>query len=407
MEDLPKSPYAFELGRGVTDLCFAEPLETKYRIEHLRWARLRVRAWFTWATVLTTVFSYLQAQRSGLGSPLSVAQLIHVPCTLTLVWLAWSRHYERHYLRVARILMPILNGLIATFIAFSLSGRHGAGGNLAGEVLNLVAVFFFTGLLFRQAVLVAIVTILSFVCAAVLIGLPLELILESLGNMTVTSILGAIVCRDTERAHRRNFLEAGLIGEVVARDGLTGLMNRRAFDDHLARVWQHALRDQRSMAVLMIDLDHFKEYNDRFGHQAGDEALRRVAEVLQQFTRRPLDLAARYGGEEFAAILYDLALPHVQDTAQRLCETVQNLKVRAEPLRPIEEVGNPDVTVSVGVAFVIPMLGRTPAGAVQLADESLYEAKEAGRNRVVVKGTDAYQGLDTGAFKSPRMRQGR
>ena len=407
MEDLPKSPFAYELGRGVKDLCFAEPLEAKYRMEHLRWARLRVRAWFTWATVLTSAFSYLQAQRSGWGSPLSVAQLIHVPCTLTLVWLAWSRHYERHYLQVARILMPILNGLIAIFIAFSLSGRHGAGGNLAGEVLNLVAVFFFTGLLFRQAVLVAVVTILSFACTAMLIGLPLEAILESLGNMTVTSVLGAIVCRDTERAHRRNFLEAALIGEMVARDGLTGLMNRRAFDEHLARVWQHALRDQRSIAVLMIDIDHFKEYNDRFGHQAGDEALRRVADVLQLFTRRPLDLAARYGGEEFAAILYDLALPHVDDTAQRLRESVQNLQIRTEPLRQTGEARSPDVTISVGVAFVIPMLGRTPAGAVQLADEALYEAKESGRNRIVVKGTEAYQRLDTGAFKGPGMRQTR
>ncbi|MDP9014910.1 MAG: GGDEF domain-containing protein [Pseudomonadota bacterium] len=405
MEDLSNSPYAYELSRGVADLRFAEPLEANYRIAHLRRARLRVRAWFTWATVLSIGFAVMQARSAGLASPLSVAQLMHVPFTLTLLWLAWSRHYERYYLSVARVLMPVLNGLIAIFIA----NRH--GGDLAGEVLNLVAVFFFTGLLFRQAILVAIVTIISFAAAAIVIALPLDVIVHFIGNMTVTSILGAIVCQDTERAHRRNFLEAALIGEMVARDGLSGLMNRRAFDEHLARVWQHALRDQRSIAVLMIDIDHFKAYNDEFGHQAGDEALRRVAQTVQEFTRRPLDLAARYGGEEFAAILYDLALPHVQDTAQRLRESVQNLKVRvlaADPLRATDAVGNrPDVTVSVGVAFVIPALGRTPAGVVQLADEALYEAKDSGRNRIVVKGTDAYQGLDTGAFQAPQLRRNR
>ncbi|MDP8984083.1 MAG: GGDEF domain-containing protein [Pseudomonadota bacterium] len=118
---------------------------------------------------------------------------------------------------------------------------------------------------------------------------------------------------------------------------------------------------------------------------------------MQGFTRRPLDIAARYGGEEFAAILYDLAPHHVMDIAQRLRESVQKLEVR--PPDPDRAAAN--VTVSVGVAIVTPAIGRTPEGAVQLADEALYEAKAAGRNRVVLKGVEAYQALDTGAFKTP------
>jgi diguanylate cyclase (GGDEF)-like protein len=172
-------------------------------------------------------------------------------------------------------------------------------------------------------------------------------------------------------------------------------MNRRAFDEHLLRVWQHALRDQRSIAVLMIDIDHFKRYNDDFGHQAGDLALRSVARIIQGFARRPLDLAARYGGEEFAVILYDLALPHVQEMAESLRKGVQNLQI--EP-HEAEAAPGREVTVSVGVGLAAPVIGRTPQGAVQLADEALYEAKQAGRNRVVVKGTDAYMLLNTGAF---------
>jgi two-component system chemotaxis family response regulator WspR len=164
----------------------------------------------------------------------------------------------------------------------------------------------------------------------------------------------------------------------------------------LRRVWQHALRDQRAIAVLMIDVDHFKRYNDSFGHQAGDAALRSVAAVIHDFARRPLDLAARYGGEEFVVILYDLALPHVQDSAERLRECVQKLKHAADSTMSAE------VTVSVGVGFAVPCMGRTAQGIIQLADEALYEAKRAGRNRVVSKGIQEYLALETGAFKTPQ-----
>jgi diguanylate cyclase (GGDEF)-like protein len=153
----------------------------------------------------------------------------------------------------------------------------------------------------------------------------------------------------------------------------------------------------------MIDIDHFKPYNDAFGHQAGDLALRSVARVLQGFGRRPLDLVARYGGEEFAIILYDLALPHILDIAERLREAVQNLKIKQDTeFGPGEEI-----TVSVGVGLAIPTIGRTPQGAIQLADEALYEAKQGGRNRVVVKGTAAYNLLETGAFQAQRKSRRR
>jgi diguanylate cyclase (GGDEF)-like protein len=153
---------------------------------------------------------------------------------------------------------------------------------------------------------------------------------------------------------------------------------------------------------MMIDVDHFKRYNDTFGHQAGDAALRGVADVIRSFARRPLDLAARYGGEEFSVILYDLAPSHVQDMAERLRQSVRNLQ--SSPRNAGAAAGQ-EVTVSVGVGVAAPTIGRTPQGAVQLADEALYEAKAAGRDRVVIKGTEAYSHLETGGFKSPRTFQ--
>jgi diguanylate cyclase (GGDEF)-like protein len=400
LEELPNSPYARELTRGVAQLRFAEPLETEFRLAHLGRARLRVRTWFTWACFLAVTFAGQQLWRAGIAHPLSIAKLAHVPCAFVLLWLAWSRRYLRSYLAVAQVLVPILSALIASFIAIDYAAGH--EDEFASEALHLVALFFFTGLLFRHAVVAAAITIVSFQITAIAAGLATPGLVECFVSMSLTSMIGAIVCRDSEQSHRRNFLEGALIGELVARDGLSGLMNRRAFDEHLARVWQHALRDQRSIAVLMIDIDHFKRYNDEFGHQAGDEALRRVAQTVQEFTQRPLDLAARYGGEEFVAILYDLALPHVQDIAGRLRERVQSLVIRPPDAEPRLK---PDVTISVGVAFVTPTLGRTPAGVVQLADEALYEAKAGGRNCIVVSATAAYRGLVTGTFNSGRRKR--
>jgi diguanylate cyclase (GGDEF)-like protein len=132
----------------------------------------------------------------------------------------------------------------------------------------------------------------------------------------------------------------------------------------------------------MIDIDDFKNYNDSHGHQAGDAALRSVAQVLRDFARRPLDIAARYGGEEFSVVLYDMPRPHVQDVAERIRQAVQNAVPK------FGEVAVSAVTVSIGVGMVEPTVGRTPQGALQFADEALYEAKRAGRNCVVINGGD-------------------
>ena len=115
----------------------------------------------------------------------------------------------------------------------------------------------------------------------------------------------ASVAYISEKTSRLRFLEAALLRELVARDGLTGIQNRRMFDHHIQRAWSQAVRDAQRVAVLLVDIDCFKDYNDRYGHQAGDECLRAVAVSLSQCARRPMDFVARYGGEEFAVILYE------------------------------------------------------------------------------------------------------
>ncbi|MGA2776658.1 MAG: diguanylate cyclase [Steroidobacteraceae bacterium] len=403
LDDFPSSPYAYELRQGIERLRFAPALEAEYRAVHLQRVRLRVRIWFSLTAALAILFTINQLRLAGSSSLASLAHLyLLLPCTFALVWLAWTPHYERLYLLAARVLVTLYGTLIAVFIAIALS--EGRTELLASLTVNLMAVFFFSGLMFRHAIVTALIMLLGFALAALAVHLPAAMLIKSLVITSLSSGIAAIVYRDVELAYRRNFLEDALISDLVAHDALTGLMNRRAFDEHLLRVWQHALRDQRLIAVLMIDIDHFKLCNDRWGHQAGDVALRHVGKIIQGFARRPLDLAARFGGEEFAVILYDLALPHVEDIAERLREGVQKMRITGAG----SDGEGPEVTVSVGVGLAAPEIGRTPQGIVQLADEALYAAKNAGRNRVVVKGIEAYVLLNTGAFNTPsdsRRRQ--
>jgi diguanylate cyclase (GGDEF)-like protein len=147
------------------------------------------------------------------------------------------------------------------------------------------------------------------------------------------------------------------------------------------------------MAILMIDVDEFKHYNDCYGHQAGDQALKRIAEVVNGLTRRPLDFAARYGGEELAIILYEPSREDAADIAEQLLTTVRALAIEHR------ESAAGIVTVSIGVAVVRPTLRRSPQGALQLSDEALYIAKGDGRNRISIL-EDEYGLLTTGAFRT-------
>jgi diguanylate cyclase (GGDEF)-like protein len=170
------------------------------------------------------------------------------------------------------------------------------------------------------------------------------------------------------------------------------------FDAHIERLWNQAIRTRAPIALLLVDLDQFKSFNDHAGHQAGDTCLARVAGAIAQSARRPLDVAARYGGEEFVVLLFDVQRERVEELCRELHANVAALQIG----HPASSVGK-YVTVSIGAACVAPQTGRHQDGLVQLADEALYAAKEGGRNRTVVMDRE-YATLKTGAFRVPRSR---
>ncbi|BCS54218.1 diguanylate cyclase [Geobacter sp. SVR] len=183
------------------------------------------------------------------------------------------------------------------------------------------------------------------------------------------------------RARIRNHLELkrhrDLLENICLADGLTGVANRRRFDQYLDQEWRRALRSGTTISLVMIDIDYFKLFNDGYGHVAGDECLRKVALKLVETLKRPSDMAARYGGEEFACILPETDAAGALLVAEELRHEVEALQIPHES----SEVSS-RVTISVGVASMTPSPGESYVAIAEQADQALYAAKKEGRNRV-------------------------
>ena len=170
----------------------------------------------------------------------------------------------------------------------------------------------------------------------------------------------------------------GLTVELANLDPLTQCYNRRRFDAYLAEQWSMHVQEGGSMALILCDIDHFKQYNDFYGHLTGDDCLRRVAQALSASLRNPLDLFCRYGGEEFVAILPCTDLMGAELSAGRMQASVASLDIRHHP-SPIADC----VTMSFGVAVCKPVLDNDPCQLIAEADACLYRAKAEGRNSIV------------------------
>jgi diguanylate cyclase (GGDEF)-like protein/PAS domain S-box-containing protein len=168
-----------------------------------------------------------------------------------------------------------------------------------------------------------------------------------------------------------------LLTELSNTDGLTGIANRRNFDMTLEREYSRLSRTNSYLSVIMLDIDHFKEYNDHYGHIAGDECLRQIGKVLADCISRSVDLAARYGGEEFACILPDTDVHAAVKIADKIRKTIRDLKIEHKK-SPVCEY----VTASLGVATVRYERDRSVEEIVAIADRLMYKAKLSGRNRI-------------------------
>lgn len=183
-----------------------------------------------------------------------------------------------------------------------------------------------------------------------------------------------------EESNRKLEESNAVLQRLSILDGLTGIANRRHFDNTLDQEWKRCSREQSMLSLILLDIDSFKKYNDNYGHQGGDECLRQVASALNKAMKRPGDFIARYGGEEFVAILPDTDNPGAAIIAEQMRIHVEELNIPHA-----YSLATDHVTISLGVATIIPDLNLDPKSLVEAADALLYRAKESGRNRYVAQ----------------------
>jgi diguanylate cyclase (GGDEF)-like protein len=386
-------------------LSFDEPLESAFRswyAEHTR-SRVRNAMWIAMGNMLVVMlaggpFREMRNAIFGAENQLIVDVLrfgFIVPTSLAMLLVSYTSLYRRWFAITAQIVAPVH---AVSFVVMDIL-MHPRGYSLSSWMpLVVLAPYFLYGMLHAQAVRTSLLIVLAYALGSLLgeVGGP-----QRVFDMFVIGFacaIGGAVHFSFQRGVRRNYLAKQVLSESANRDSLTGIHNRRMFDEHMRRLWQQGLREGVPLALLLIDLDHFKAFNDRRGHQAGDACLAKVASVLPVAVRRPFDLAARYGGEEFAVLLYDTRRDRVEEICRQLHASLQKAAL-AHPASPVSE----HVTFSIGAACVEPTLGRHPEGFIQLADEALYAAKERGRNRTVIMDRE-YDTLTTGAFRVPRDR---
>ena len=386
--------------RLIPALAFDQPLESQFRCwyrDHIK-SRVRNVIWLPVAGLLALVLAggQVDAFREmmfGAANQQTVALLryaVIAPSCIAMLIVTYSRLYERWFDPLSQVIAPLH---AMCFVAMDLL-MHPQGYSLSSWMpLVVLAPYFTFGMLQAQAVRSAILIIAAYAAGGYLLDVHGGQRAFDLIVLIFAGSLGAVIHYSLQKAVRQSYLATQLLRDSVNRDALTGIHNRRMFDQHIERVWQQSIRSGVPVALLMIDIDHFKAFNDRGGHQAGDACLIQVASVLGNAARRPLDLVARYGGEEFAVLLYDIRRDRVEELCKQLHTSLANMQIP----HPAQASGE-SLTFSIGAACVEPQPNRHVEGFIQLADEALYAAKERGRNRSVVMDRE-YETLQTGAFR--------
>lgn len=394
------------LARLFPVLTFDQPLESEFRRWYAEYVRARIRnaLWLPICSVLVAMLAggpFAEMRNVVLGTEHAVwVDLLRfgvlLPSCIAMLVVTYTDLYARWFSRTSQIVMPLHAICFVTFDVL----MHRQGYSLSSMMpLVVLAPYFAFGMVQGQAVRIVVLMVLMYAFGGYLGGVDGGQRTFDLVVAVFAATLGAAIHYSLQKSVRHNYLSTQLMSESLNRDALTGIHNRRMFDEHAARMWQQATRASAPVALLMIDIDHFKAFNDHGGHQAGDACLVQVAGVLNRASRRPLDLTARYGGEEFAILLYDIRRDRVEELCRELHASLATLAIR----HPAFNDGQ-HVTFSIGAACVEPQPGRRVAGLIQLADEALYTAKERGRNRTVVMDRE-YETLNTGAFRVNRHRE--
>jgi diguanylate cyclase (GGDEF)-like protein len=369
-----------QLQRGFRWMQFEPALESAYRDDqfHDSVSYLRVSLTILIALVVAIVeIDNVVIPKIGAAVPNGARLGVMITVLAIALALTFLRSAPRWYPPVTTLLMMVaLMGVVWTgLMAWSL-GEPRAFVRL---VIVTIALYFVLGLRFRLALAANLVAIACYAGAAIAISMPADVLGQFLAMLVMSSVICAIGAYNLEHARRTAWLKGQLLAELALRDGLTGIHNRRRLDEHLEQVLQQCQRDRKPLALLFADIDYFKAYNDHYGHRAGDDALKAVAEVHGLFARRPLDMAARFGGEEFALVLFDTDREQAVRIGEAIMDGVLGLRIAHA-----HSAAASSLTISIGMVCGVPTAEDSCASLLQRADQALYAAKHGGRNQTHV-----------------------
>lgn len=365
--------------RGLLRLRFADPdLERRFQLHHLSEFLPRLKRCLQVAILLIVAFAGVDAL--SLPPPLRAAVLgLYLGVIVPVLLLTWGALY----LRRARPWLQVIVGVCAVVIGLAIvaiigtARRHGFDMPYEGVIMATFFFYFLTGLRFTAATTSGWLVFVAYVAMERAVASPPIMLAYHALFLAASNVMGGFGNHYLEKSLRRSFLYMEELQSHAEHDALTGLFNRRALNTRAQSLLRHALRERCGVAVAMIDVDHFKLYNDRYGHAAGDEALRAVAGALDTEARRPLDVSARYGGEEFVVLWCGVDESRAQALAEGLRARVQALGLphAASPTAS-------SVTVSIGLICIEAGQSLAWDAALRAADAALYAAKQSGRNRV-------------------------
>lgn len=384
-EPASDAPSAAAGPRHVDGLGFEPELEREFR-QHMRADQRRstlvclITALGIWLTFigldLTRLENIATIGDGDFSVELAIAlRLGTLAVILRLVWAVRHNRQAQAYHHLTMLALALI-GMTCAFIANMYKLRGLPQADIA-QLVIIAAVFLPVGLTFFQslgiALLIAVFTgALGFVMLA-----PAQL--AEHGRLSVLLFFAVFVSAVgawlRERAERDQFLLRRMLHSRAMSDALTGIANRRGFEEHVAMALLQARRDRAPVVFAVLDIDHFKRYNDRYGHQAGDVALALIARAIDSKLRPPMDMVGRLGGEEFGLLLYDASPEKAQERLQRVAQAIAELR--------IEHAASPTaqyITVSMGAAGFDGQ--ETAADLYRRADAALYAGKTSGRNRV-------------------------
>ena len=377
LNDVGSNAYADQLAVGFRRLRFSSLLEREY-LNFVRDDRFELQCTTLVGAIVLWCAAAVYDQLMILGSErwwmLAVRALVLAFLLLCGFLLVQRRHTQLlNPLTIACFAVVSLGTSAVVAIAHRVDPYY----PYEGLLLVCMAGYFLAGLRLSEALVSPALMLVFYPLLELLAGITTAQLLNNMLFLLFGNLIGIVGCYLLEYKSREHFLISRLMGVLADHDSLTGLHNRRSFNRQLERLWRLAQREEVSLAMLICDIDHFKLYNDHYGHQGGDAVLQRVGQLLADAGRRPLDMSVRLGGEEFAVLLYDISADEARQRAEDIRAALEQLHI-AHAGSDTAAV----VTLSIGVVCLQPAQGGTFAQLYEQADKALYLAKAHGRNRV-------------------------